>query len=352
MISASPDSRKSKAEATNAVFTTRLQRYVPDNMPLQAFFDENPNATEILLSDRILARHLCRPSQEVWFGEDGITPSLAPRELELYEAMQQAGYPIALRVRSPEWMEKSSQMRYERLSQTFGSMNLSGLQTYQLAESLARDGSKRAVAAYTVEDALHYIATECQKPPEVGPLRVYGFHARCEYADKGHFIAGAVIVDPAHPEIPKRIIFSDSDTDYAYFKGCKKQALKIFPRLEADQCLEVSHDLQGISSLRDSGPHLDRIGGADVNCSLYAFSTARALLHLPAKQLVEGTEEILRDAMASHMPDYYVQPHLPGALPKTHDDLMERNMDLRWETGRGILRRLCLALTRVQEQTR
>ena len=159
-------------------------------------------------------------------------------------------------------------------------------------------------------------------------------------ADDRHLGAALLLMSPANPAVPERVIFCDTLNPLGqppWWDKFKHKVDAVFP--QPDGCVPVSDRLE------DGGVNLQRLHDGvpvrhqDIDCAFYSASMVRALIQLiqwtPDRLLSGSIQDIVAD-MTARMPEYFDAAN----QPKNPALVRAENVARRWNTGREALQNL------------
>ena len=189
-----------------------------------------------------------------------------------------------------------------------------------------------------MEDALRTVRTTTERLAEAGDGRQQGFVIQRRHAAHDrHLGAAFLLMDPAQPDQPRRVIFCDTLNPSGtppWWNTFKRALDAVFPQPEgtapaSDRLEDGSVNLQ---RLHDGVP----VRHQDIDCAFYSASIARALIQLAVQQpdlLQYGPIDEIVSRMTERMPEYFTEAN----VPKPPTVVREANVIRRWNTGREAL---------------
>jgi hypothetical protein len=320
---------------------------------LREYFKRHDDPFQNLLNNRLIAKHLCRPHQQVYF--DAIThePELSQFESRIYNLSahrQHLQIPYRFIPISRQGSYGDRATNDELPPERQGKDNDIGdyFATRRADETVVQtmhSELKHAIRAgqmhvhlidtHYMPDALNTVSEKIQAAFMAGQRKLEFFILQSRYRPEGmdrHFGAALLIMDPSNPQHPKRIIFCDTVNLPGWRPLFGTMINHVFGS-DAEAIIEVaSHPLQGLNREANIADH-------DINCSFYTRSMAYALLRLAQKQsqlLLLGTIEDIQKAMKGKMYDYYER----NGNTKSGDVIKQTNLYKRWNIGHSMMLRL------------
>jgi hypothetical protein len=322
---------------------------------LRSFFKHHDDALERLLGQDEIARHLLRPSSQVFFEVDAYEPLLSRFERRIYNLAAHREH-------------REVPFRYSPMSRQgdYGdSVNLADLPPHEFREDigcyfgtrrsdtttlnlLARQLRREAVFSTILpihvvtegymEDSLRVIRTTTEQLQQEGEHGLHCFVVQRRHAaDDRHLGAALLLMDAQHPELPQRVIFCDTLNPSGippWWHKFKRYVDTVFPQPEG--CAPASDRLE------DGGVNLQRLHDGvpvrhqDIDCAFYSVTMAQALIQL-AKQspelIISGSIQEVVSQMTERMPEYFVQANVVRA-PEV---VREVNVVRRWQAGQEAL---------------
>jgi hypothetical protein len=336
---------------------TDLDTFV-ENGALRSFFKHHDHPLRDLLADAAIARHLLRLVSEVHFENDAYEPMLARAERRIYNLAAHRehleipfryaptsrqhpdGDPLSL----AEMIERQGR---EDIGMYFGTRRSDETALDILARQLqaeAAPGSDLPVHVVTegyMTESLERVKADTLALHLTGDPRLHCFLIQRRHAeDDRHLGAALLLMNPAQPLVPQRIVFCDTLRPGAlppWWNKFKHKIDYVFPQPEGE--LPVSDRLE------DGGVNLQRLHDGvavrhqDIDCAFYSASMVRALVRVVRATpglIVYGSTEALVSAMTARMPEYFDRADQP-LDPVT---VREANVVRRWNTGRDALLRV------------
>lgn len=326
---------------------------------LRSFFKYRDDAFELLLEDDAIARHLLRPVNEVYFENDAYEPMLATFEKRIYNlAAHREHFEVPFRY-SPAsrqgahgdtipLLEIATGQVKEDIGMYFGTRRSDATALSILASQLRREAASsptelpvHVVTDGYMEDSLQAIRTATQQLRDAGDFQPHCFVIQRRHAaDDRHLGAALLLMNPQHPETPRRIIFCDTLNPSGRPPWWDKFRAKIdhvFPQPEGTA---PASDM-----LEDGGVKLQRLHDGvpvrhqDIDCAFYTFSIVRALIQLAKSDpdlILTGSIDAVVSQMTERMPEYFEQAN----QPKEPAMVREQNIMRRWRTGWDALKNI------------
>lgn len=325
---------------------------------LRAFFKHHDDALEQLLGQPDIARHLLRTGNDVHFEPDAYEPLLSRFERRIYNlAAHREHREVSFRY-SPtsrqgihgdsigwtDTVQEGENPPREDIGYYFGTRRSDETALGILARQLhneaqvAYDLPMHVMTDGYMEDALRAIRTKTEQLGEAGETALQGFVIQRRHAAHDrHLGAAFLLMNPAQPDQPRRVIFCDTLNPSGtppWWNTFKRVLDAVFPQPEgtapvSDRLEDGSVNLQ---RLHDGVP----VRHQDIDCAFYTASIAKALIQLAAQQpdlLLYGPIEHVVSRMTERMPDYFLEANVPK-LPTV---VREINVIRRWNTGREAL---------------
>ncbi|GAB3801598.1 hypothetical protein GCM10028819_29150 [Spirosoma humi] len=320
---------------------------------LRSFFKHREDAFERLLEQEHIARHLLRPIDEVYFQNDAYEPLLAQFEKRIYNiAAQREHLEVPFRY-SPlsrqgtygdtiQLTDANGEPPREDIGVYFGTRRTDSTALTILAhqlrwEAMVPSDYELPVHVITegyMDDSLRSVKAMTEQLNEEGATQPHCFVIQRRHAaDDRHLGAALLVMNPALPSLPQRIIFCDTlnpGQRPPWWDKFKQKIDAVFPQ-PTDQALASDR-------LEDGGVKLQRLHDGvpvrhqDIDCAFYTASMCRALIQLAkadAELILNGSIEAVVSQMTARMPEYYEQPN----QPKEPAEVREVNVIRRWNTG-------------------
>jgi len=359
------DSAKASHAGSNSGTFTDFVRYAAiaeeteafiEEGALRSFFKHHDDALELLLDQPLIAAHLLRQGRSVYFEPDAYEPMLAKFEKRIYNlAVHREHREVPFRY-SPTsrqgthgdsigWTDLPAdhQVR-EDIGYYFGTrrsdataLTILGRQL-QLEALLADQLPIQVILDGHMEESLRAIKTATESLQEAGDLRMRCFVVQRRHAeDDRHLGAALLLMNPATPDQPHRLIFCDTlkpNGKPPWWDSFKRKVDAVF--LQPEGMPLVSDRLE------DGGVNLQRLHDGvpvrhqDIDCAFYTASIARALIQTATQQpdlILYGPIDQVVSHMTSRMTDYFES----ADCSKDPVVVREVNIIRRWNTGREAL---------------
>ena len=161
---------------------------------------------------------------------------------------------------------------------------------------------------------------------------------------EGHYGVSLVIMEPANPDFPKRVLICDTilkdlPQHPRWWNHFVEEYTAVFGEAIIEMLEDLSHPLQKVNITGDN-PYRH-----DWDCPYYAASMASALADLvlaDPELILNGSTVSIHQTMKDKMPDYY----WPGQLIKDRPDIRQANLLKRWNSGRNVIEQLLVEISR------
>lgn len=343
-------------------FDQPLDEYL-ENDALRDFFLNTEHPIQKLLKNRSIACHLGRRAGGVYFDPISGDPLLAPTEQRIYNLarrMDSERMHVPFRSVHPNkqthagdtadistYPVGSEELRYNS-GNHFSSRPANG--------NVFDEHSKRCMAKATgnlhiffkrgfLEDRLHDLKELTAAMHQAGETQlqffvIYSRHSPTE----GHYGASLVIMDPANPDFPERVLVCDTllkelPQHPRWWLHFVAEYSHVFGDAIAEIVEDLSHPLQKVN-IKGDDPFRH-----DWDCPYYVTSMANALTDLALGEpelLINGSVSEIHTAMKAFMIDYY-QPDLEI---KDRKAIQLANQLKRWQSGRELIKDLVFEITR------
>jgi hypothetical protein len=177
---------------------------------------------------------------------------------------------------------------------------------------------------------------------ETGPqfFVIYSRHSVTE----GHYGVSLVIMEPASPDFPKRVMVCDTllkelPHHPRWWNHFITEYTHVFGEAISEIVEDLSHPLQKVN-IKGDAPYRH-----DWDCPYYAASMADALAGIVKNDpdlALTGSPDDIHQAMKDGMRDYYQ----PGGEIKDRPGIQRTNRLKRWKSGREVLSHLVSQLRR------
>ena len=190
-----------------------------------------------------------------------------------------------------------------------------------------------------LEDRLQDIKAITAAMHEAGETQPQFFVICSRHSPKeGHFGASLVIMDPATPDFPKRVLVCDTllkelPHHPRWWNFFVTEYANVFGEAIIEMLEDLSHPLQKVNVKGDDPYH------HDWDCPYYVASMTGALADLVGylpELLLTGNVDDIHGAMKRMMPDYY---QTDGTI-KDRLNIKEANRLKRWHSGRLLIQNL------------
>ncbi|MBC3786538.1 hypothetical protein [Spirosoma utsteinense] len=327
---------------------------------LRSFFKHSDDALERLLRQDAIARHLLRPVGEVYFENDAYEPMLAVFEKRIYNlAAHREHREVPFRY-SPAsrqgahgdtiglFDEHTGQSR-EDIGMYFGTRRSDTTALTILGDHLRRQALLPTPTSLPVHvvtegymtDSLRMVRDRSEQLQAQGDTQLHCFVIQRRHAaDDRHLGAALLVMDPAQPGNPRRIIFCDTLNPLGqppWWDKFKQKVDDVFP--QPVDCVPVSERLE------DGGVNLQRLHDGvpvrhqDIDCAFYTASMVSALIQVAQSTpdlILTGSISEVVSAMTARMPAYFEEAN----QPRDPVQVREENVTRRWNTGREALQNL------------
>lgn len=359
------DSPEASHAAINTGSFTDFVRYVTlaeetetfiEEGALRSFFKHHDDALERLLDQPTIASHLLRQGWAVHFEPDAYEPMLAKFERRIYNlAAHREHREVPFRY-SPTsrqgthgdsigWADLPVDHSVrEDIGYYFGTRRSDATALDILGRQLQREALLASALPVHVmleghmEDSLRAIKAETDRLNAEKDMQVRCFVIQRRHAaDDRHLGAALLLMNPAQPDRPQRLVFCDTlnpGGQPPWWESFKQKVDAVFTQPEG--VTPVSDGLE------DGGVNLQRLHEGvpvrhqDIDCAFYTASMARALI----QTAVQHPEVILygpTDAIVSHMTGRMTDYFEAANCPKDPVAVREVNIIRRWNTGREAL---------------
>ncbi|QEC74716.1 bromodomain-containing protein [Mucilaginibacter ginsenosidivorax] len=335
-------------------FDQSIAEYLANNA-LRDFFLNTRQPVVRLLKNRAVAGHLGRTAEHVYF--DPVTGD------PLFASSEQRFYNLARRLNSEQihipfrsvhpgkqtetgdtadinsYPTGSEQIRYNS-GNHFSSRPANGNvleENGRRCMAKSKDNLHILFKRGFLEERLNDIKTLAADLHQNGKRNLQFFVICSRHSPReGHFGASLVIMDPAIPEFPKRVMVCDTLMKElphrpGWWNHFIQEYTNVFGDAIAELIEDVSHPLQKINNRGDE-PFRH-----DWDCPYYVASMAEALAELVTNcpgLLLNGSAWEIHGAMKKIMPDYY----LATQEIKDRITIQQINRLKRWNSGREVIR--------------
>jgi hypothetical protein len=343
-------------------FDQPLDEYLA-NDALRDFFLNTRHPIQRLLKNRPIACHLGRRARAVYFDPISGDPLLAVTEQRIYNLarrMDSEQMHVPFRSVHPNKQTEagdtadistyptgSEEIRYNS-GNHFSSRPANG--------NVFDENSKRCTAKSHgnlhvlfkrgfLEDRLHDVKVLTAAMHEAGETQpqffvIFSRHSLIE----GHFGTSLVIMDPANPDFPRRVMVCDTllkelPHHPRWWHHFIAEYSNVFGDAIAEIVEDLSHPLQKVN-IKGDNPYRH-----DWDCPYYATSMADALTDLVKNNpelTLNGSVHDIHNAMKAIMQDYYQPDHEIKTRPK----IQQANRLKRWKSGREVIKELVSEVSR------
>jgi hypothetical protein len=331
------------------------------NDALRDFFLNTLHPVEDLLKDRFIAHHLGRHVKRVFFDPLNGDPLLAPAEQRIYNLSRRMD---SERMHVP--------FRYVHPNKQTEAGDTADISTYPTGSELIRytsgnhfssrpangnvfdEHSTRCEAKSEgnlvvlfkrgfLEDRLQDIKLFTAEKHKAGETQPLFFVICSRHSPKeGHFGVSLVIMDPANPDFPRRVMVCDTllkelPQHPRWWNCFMAEYTHVFGDAITEMLEDLSHPLQKVN-IKNDDPYRH-----DWDCPYYASAMTEALADLvksDAELALNGTWHDIHDAMKDRMPDYYK----PGHEIKDRQGIQLANRLKRWNSGQQVIKELVLEI--------
>lgn len=353
---------KHNEDKTLLQFEQTFEQYLASDA-LRDFFMNTQHPIQILLKNCFIAEHLGRGAAGVYFDPVSGDPLLSLTEQRIYNLarrMDSERMHVPFRSIHPNKQTEagdaadistypldSEELRYNS-GNHFASRPANG--------NVFDENSKRCLAKSEgnlhvlfkrgfLEDRLKDVLEFTAELHEAGETRpqffvIYSRHSITE----GHFGTSLVIMDPARPDFPLRVMVCDTllkelPQHPRWWNHFIAEYSHVFGDAIVEIVEDLSHPLQKVN-VKGDDPYRH-----DWNCPYYAASMADALADLVKSNpdlLLQGEIHEIHSAMKNEMLDYY---H-PDQEIKDRSDIQEVNRLKRWKSGGEMIQELVSEISR------
>ncbi|OKS87507.1 hypothetical protein [Mucilaginibacter polytrichastri] len=343
-------------------FDQTLEEYL-ENDALRDFFVNIQHPIQHLLKNDFIACHLGRCAKSVYFDPVNGDPFLARAEQRIYNLgrrMDSERMHVPFRTVQPNKQtdtgDTAEVSSYPPESEEIRYNSGNHFISRPANDNVFDENSKRCVAKsdenlhilfkrgfledrlQDVKDIAAAVFGAGERQPQF--FVIYSRHSLKE----GHFGVSLVIVDPAKPEYPKRVLVCDTLLkELPQHPRWWHHFIAEYSNVFGDGIVEIiedlSHPLQKVN-IKGDEPYRH-----DWDCPYYAASMADALANLVKSNpdlLLNGCVNDIHQAMKELMPDYY----LPDCEVKDRADIRQTNQLKRWESGRNLIHDLLAEMSR------
>lgn len=348
-------------------FDQPLEEYL-QNDALRDFFLNTQHPIQKLLQNKPIALHLGRCAGAVYFDPVNGDPLLAPTEQRIYNLarrMDSERMHVPFRsvhpLKQTEAGDIADVSTYPVDSEEIRYNSGNHFTSRPANNNVFEENSKRCIAKSEgnlqvlfkrgfLEDRLQDIKTHtaclhANGETEIQFFVIYSRHSLQE----GHFGTSLVIMDPVHPDFPKRVLVCDTllknlPHHPRWWNHFVTEYSNVFGHAIAEVIEDLSHPLQKIN-IKGDNPYRH-----DWDCPYYAASMADALADLVRSNeelVLTGSTPDIHNAMKEIMKDYY---HSNGEI-KDRQSIQQTNRLKRWKSGSELIKDLVTEITASQLDT-
>lgn len=337
-------------------FNQTFDEYL-SNDALRDFFLNTQHPIQKLLKNNFIASHLGRCAECVYFDPVTGDPLLSPTEQRIYNLarrMDSERMHIPFRSIHPNkqtdagdtadistYPIESEEIRYNS-GNHFTSRPANGNVFDENSKhcTAKSEGNlhvifKRGYLEERLKDSKDIIAVM----HELGEAQLQFFVICSRHSlQEGHFGVSLMIMDPAKPQFPIRVMVCDTllkdlPKHPRWWNHFIAEYTNVFGNAIAEIVEDLSHPLQKVN-IKGDDPYRH-----DWNCPYYAASMADALADLVKNNptlILNGSVTDIHNAMKDIMPDYYQQDR----EIKDRPDIQHVNKLKRWKSGRQVIKEL------------
>jgi len=349
-------------ENTLLQFDQPLDTYLA-NDALRDFFLNTHHPFKKLLGNHYIAGHLGRCAHEVYFDPISGEPLFAPTEQRIYNLarrMDSERMHVPFRSIHPNKQTEAGDMAdiatYPLCSEDVRYNNGNYFASRSSNDNVFDEQSKRCLAKSQgnlhvlfkrgfLEDRLRDVKDLTMAMHELGEIELQFFVIYSRHSIKeGHFGTSLVIMDPAKPDYPARVLVCDTllkqlPQHPRWWHHFISEYSNVFGDGIVEIVEDLSHPLQKVN-IKGDNPYRH-----DWNCPYYAASMAEALADLGNSNpelLLNGSLNDIYEAMKDVMPDYY---HT-GREIKDRLAIQQVNQLKRWRSGGEMIHELVMENSR------
>ncbi|MBD1393599.1 hypothetical protein [Mucilaginibacter glaciei] len=343
-------------------FEQSMGEYLANNA-LRDFFLSAVHPLQQLLQHSAIAGHLGRDAAAAYFDPTSGDPLFAPFEQRIYNLArrmdsEQMDVPFRA-IQSAKQTEAgdtadistypldSEELRYNS-GNHFTSRPANG---NVFDENSSRCKTKSAGNLHVLfergflEDRLQDIKAIAVAAHDAGETELQFFVICSRHSiTEGHFGASLVIMNPANPHFPERVLVCDTllkelPQHPRWWNHFIAEYSNVFGDAVAEIVEDLSHPLQKVN-IKGDDPFRH-----DWDCPYYVTSMTNALSDLvivAPELIVNGSLQEIHNAMKALMPDYY----LPNQEIKGREDIKQINRLKRWNSGAEVIKSLVADITR------
>jgi hypothetical protein len=343
-------------------FDQPLDAYLA-NDALRNFFLNTRHPIQKLLKDRSIACHLGRRAKNVYFDPLTGDPLLAPSEQRIYNLarrMDSERMHVPFRSVHPSKQTEAGDTAdistYPSGSEEIRYNSGNHFSSRPANNNVFDENSKRCAAKSDgslhvffkrgfLEDRLQEVKEQTIALHEAGEAALQFFVIYSRHSLKeGHFGVSLVIMDPANPYFPKRVLVCDTllkelPHHPRWWHHFIAEYSRVFGDAIAEIVEDLSHPLQKVN-IKGDDPYRH-----DWDCPYYAASMAGALADLVKSNpelTLSGSVTDIHNAMKAMMPDYYQR----NQEIKDRPGIQKVNRVKRWASGRELIKDLVSEIRR------
>ncbi|MGY4384366.1 hypothetical protein ACVWYN_001392 [Pedobacter sp. UYP24] len=337
-------------------FDQSLNEYVV-NDALRDFFLNTEHPIQQLLKHRFIARHLGRRSKRVYFDPITGDPLLALTEQRIYNLarrMDSENMHIPFRSVQPNKQTDAGDtaeintypLESEEIRYNSGNHFTSRPANGNVFDENSKRCRLKSIGSLHVlfkrgflEDRLQDVKILTAALHETGETNPQFFLIYSRHSpEEGHFGVSLLMMDPAIPNFPKRILVCDTllkelPHHPRWWNHFINEYTNVFGCAVAETIEDLSHPLQKVN-IKGDNPYRH-----DWDCPYYAASMADALAGLVKSKpnlLLNGKANDIHNAMKDFMPHYYK----PNRDIKDRKGIQKANLLRRWKSGREVIHML------------
>jgi len=345
-------------DKTLLLFDQPLEEYLA-NDALRDFFLNTQHPIQKLLTNRFIARHLGRRAGGVYFDPISGDPLLAPTEQRIYNLarrMDSEQMHVPFRSVHPNKQTEAGDTAdissYPIESEEIRYNSGNHFTSRPANDNVFNENSKRCTAKSAgnlhvffkhgfLEDRLQDVKELTAAMHQEGETQLQFFVIYSRHSpQEGHFGTSLVIMDPATPDFPQRVLVCDTllkdlPQHPRWWHHFIAEYANVFGDAIAEIVEDLSHPLQKVNI---KGDHPYR---HDWDCPYYAASMADALADLVKNNpelILNGSLYDIHNTMKDIMPDYYQ----PDGEIKARPEIQHTNRLKRWKSGRETIKDLVI----------
>ncbi len=337
-------------------FERPLLEYLAEDA-LRDFFLNTPHPLQQLIKVPQIAAHLGRGINEVYFDVESGDPLLSPTERRIYNLarrMDSELMHVPFRFIQPNKQTEtgddadittypvdSEELRYNS-GNHFTSRSANNIVFDELSKRCKAKTAEQLTIFFEygfLEDRLQDVKAITAAMHNAGETQLQYFVIYSRHSpQEGHFGVSLVVMDPAQPDFPVRVLVCDTLLKQLphhprWWHHFVAEYSNVFGDAIAEIIEDLSHPLQKVN-IKGDNPYRH-----DWDCPYYAASMAGALADLVKANsafLLNGQLAEIHLAMKSLMPDYY---HANLEL-KTRAEIQQVNRLKRWQSGSNMINSL------------